>query len=195
MKKNITFTWLTPANIVTYSGMVFVSLSYYYLYVGDIALGVKWFVAAVLTDWLDGFTARNEALQKLFGGRGVSQQGKMLDPLRDAMLRGSIFVLAIICGIKLTLPIIIATLALATYIFFNRPINRMLGEVTVTKVGKMMQVIDCAAMIFWFGVLRFNPISANDAGLICLWFMFASSIIRLCSYFYRYLDVEDEGHP
>lgn len=191
MEKRITFSWLTPANIVTYSGMVFVGIAYYYLYTGDIDKGIKWFIAAVLSDWLDGFVAKNKVIQMIFGGRGVSKQGKALDPIRDAMLRASIFVLAIISGIKLTLPIIIATLALSTLIFFNRPINRMLKEVEVTQAGRVMQAIDCLSMTAWFAAIYLDPMFMKDIGISCLWLMLVTAVIRLRSYHMKYLDVEE----
>lgn len=107
-KQKITFTWLTPANIVTYFGMILVLVSYYYfIYVKDNIIGVVLFIIAALTDWLDGFVARNGKIQKFFHGRGVSKQGKMLDPLRDTMLRLSIFILAIISNISLWFPAIL----------------------------------------------------------------------------------------
>lgn|GEM_PF-6689727 len=180
MKNKSGFTW-TPANIVTYIGMILVIISYYQLLVGNLLTGVIFYIIAALTDSLDGFIARNKLIKKLTG-RGVSNHGKLIDPVRDMMLRAVIFILAYINGISQIGPTVVALIALGTFLLFNKNINKRKGEVVVTVAGKTMQFIDCVLLIAWIIIMLFLPEHSHETSVIIIYSMIITAGGRFVSY-------------
>lgn len=180
MKNKTGFTW-TPANVVTYSGMILVIISYYQFLVGNLYQGAVFYIIAAATDFVDGFVARNKFIQKITG-RGVSNHGKMIDPMRDMMLRALIFILAYINGLSLFGPIVIALGTLGTFVLFNQDINKTKGYVVVTKTGKITQFVDCTLLSIWIVVMLFSPENSHDISMIVIYSMLITVGIRFVSY-------------
>lgn len=192
MNKKLSFTVFTPANMVTYCGMLLVIISYYLLLNNNILAGVIVYIIAAMTDWLDGFVAKNKTIQKFFNGRGVSQLGKALDPIRDVMLRVIIFIMAYINDISLALPIITGLITLTTFLLFNRRINRLRKEVSVIEVGRSLQFTDCSLVILWLIIIIVNPALAVDSGVLVLWLILITNILRFFAYKKEYNILTDE---
>lgn len=172
---------LTPANGVTFAGMILVIFSHYYIIVGEKTLAIILFLIAVASDWLDGFVARNKLIQRITG-RGVSKLGKLLDPIRDTMIRAVVFILASISNICLIYPTIIATLTIFIFWFYNRKINRLAKEVRVSIYGKILHVIDCTLISLWIFYWVTKPEIINSTGFEILVILFITALARLIVY-------------
>ncbi len=153
MKKGLSFTVFTPANIVTYTGMVLTLFSYYLAYSGKLLLAFFLFIGGAVTDFIDGFFAKNEAIQEFFGGRGKSELGAMLDPIRDYLLKLGIFMLCWISGFEnwwWALPSGTALISIANYIFINQPLNKLAQKTVVLQTGRVLQFMDCILVGIWY---------------------------------------------
>lgn len=149
MKNKLSFTVFTPANFVTFAGMLLTLLSYILISKNASWLSLGVFTTAALTDALDGFVAKNKTIQSFFGGRGQSQLGSTMDLIRDWFLKMSIFVLAWVSGISLIYPTIIAAITIGNLVFINRPLNAIVKKIVVLEAGRMLQILECIVIGVW----------------------------------------------
>lgn len=149
MKNKLSFTVFTPANFVTFAGMLLTLLSYVLISQNASWLSLGIFTAAALTDALDGFVAKNKSIQIFFGGRGQSQLGSTMDLIRDWFLKMSIFVLAWVSGVSLIYPTIIAAITIGNLVFINRPLNAIVKKIVVLEAGRMLQILECIVIGVW----------------------------------------------
>ncbi len=137
---------VTLPNALTCARLLAVPVVLALLVAGSEAWAAALFVAAALTDFLDGRLARRR------GGAGESRLGALLDPLADRLVISGV---AVVLAVKGLLPAILVALlvgrdamALAGGILFR-------GKVRVNKVGKAataVLVVAAAAQIFRPGV-------------------------------------------
>lgn len=195
MKNKISFTYFTPANFVTYIGMILTILSYYFVFTSLPFLALPTYTVAALTDALDGFVAKNPLIQKLFGGRGKSEWGATIDPVRDFMLKFSVFVLAISSGISIFFALGVALIPVINLLTINNPLNKLAiaqnptgPKVIVLQTGRLLHIFDCIIIGVWFLVWSLEKIYLTSnyvflTGIIILFSLIISNLIR--TYIYR----------
>lgn len=72
---------LTFPNVVTTAGIICIFFSFSNAYYGNRVAGLIFFLAVVISDFIDGFSAR--FIESKWPGYGISRVGEILDPLRD----------------------------------------------------------------------------------------------------------------
>jgi CDP-diacylglycerol--glycerol-3-phosphate 3-phosphatidyltransferase len=143
------------------------------------------FLAAVLTDWLDGRIARNT--------RQVTTLGKLLDPIADKLListalialvqvgRAPAWMVVLIVGRELAITGL-RTVAASQSIIIH-----------ASDFGKYKMLAEVAAVTFL--ILDWPPqwdfIIASSLGFLCLWVAVVLSIASGIDYFFRFWKVID----
>jgi cardiolipin synthase (CMP-forming) len=137
---------LTLPNALTCARLLAVPAVLALLVAGSEAWAAALFVAAALTDFLDGRLARRR------GGAGESRLGALLDPLADRLMISGVAVVLAVKGLLPTSLVALLvgrdTLALAGGILLR-------GKVRVNKVGKaatVLLMVAAAVEIFRPGV-------------------------------------------
>lgn len=164
--------WNVP-NILTVARMCLVPVFVVLMMTGNfIAAGIV-FIAASLTDTLDGYLARKNNQVTVFG--------KFMDPLADKLLVCS----ALICMVELgTIPawIVIVIVGRDFIISGFRLVAAEKGVVIAAgfwgKLKTVVQMVMCVLLIFPFtGVI-------HTIGIILMWAALALTVISLIDYLY-----------
>ena len=145
------------------------------------------FLAAVLTDWLDGHIARNT--------RQVTTLGKLLDPIADKLListalialvqvgRAPAWMVVLIVGRELAITGL-RTIAASQSIIIH-----------ASDFGKYKMMAEVAAVTFlildWPSEWAFLGISS--LGVLCLWAAVVLSVVSGVDYFLKFWKVIDLG--
>jgi CDP-diacylglycerol--glycerol-3-phosphate 3-phosphatidyltransferase len=143
-----------------------------------IGIGVGWlrwlalviYVAAALTDWLDGYLARRMSLQ--------SDLGKMLDPIADKLLVGALIVTLAWTRDFSGLDLVPAIAILFREIFISG-LREFMGKrdisVPVTFLAKWKTTVQLVALFFvilaglWVGVWPIAELLLWLAGILTVW--------------------------
>jgi len=135
---------LTVPNALTLLRLLAIPVVLFLLLAEDDVLAVAVFVAAAVTDFLDGRIARWR------GGAGTSHLGTILDPVADRLMLSSVVAVLAIRGL---LPAIVVamlvgrdTLALVGTLLFG-------GKIRVNKVGKAATAVLMASV----AVVMYRP--------------------------------------
>jgi len=135
---------LTVPNALTLLRLLAIPVVLFLLLAEDDVLAVAVFVAAAVTDFLDGRIARWR------GGAGTSHLGTILDPVADRLMLSSV---AAVLAIQGLLPAIVVamlvgrdTLALVGTLLFG-------GKIRVNKVGKAATAVLMASV----AVVMYRP--------------------------------------
>jgi cardiolipin synthase len=135
---------LTVPNALTLLRLLAIPVVLFLLLAEDDVLAVAVFVAAAVTDFLDGRIARWR------GGAGTSHLGTILDPVADRLMLSSV---AAVLAIRGLLPAIVVamlvgrdTLALVGTLLFG-------GKIRVNKVGKAATAVLMASV----AVVMYRP--------------------------------------
>jgi len=135
---------LTVPNALTLLRLLAIPVVLFFLLAEDDVLAVAVFVAAAVTDFLDGRIARWR------GGAGTSHLGTILDPVADRLMLSSVVAVLAIRGL---LPAIVVamlvgrdTLALVGTLLFG-------GKIRVNKVGKAATAVLMASV----AVVMYRP--------------------------------------
>lgn len=135
---------LTVPNALTLLRLLAIPVVLFFLLAEDDVLAVAVFVAAAVTDFLDGRIARWR------GGAGTSHLGTILDPLADRLMLSSV---AAVLAVRGLLPAIVVamlvgrdTLALVGTLLFG-------GKIRVNKVGKAATAVLMASV----AVVMYRP--------------------------------------
>lgn len=135
---------LTVPNALTLLRLLAIPVVLFFLLAEDDVLAVAVFVAAAVTDFLDGRIARWR------GGAGTSHLGTILDPVADRLMLSSV---AAVLAVRGLLPAIVVamlvgrdTLALVGTLLFG-------GKIRVNKVGKAATAVLMASV----AVVMYRP--------------------------------------
>lgn len=135
-----------------------------------LALGL--FLAAGVTDFLDGYLARVRGQ--------TSKLGQFLDPVADKLLIASSILMLVAFGRIMGLSVLAAVVILCREILVSG-LREFLAEikvsVPVTKLAKWKTAVQIVAIAFLLvGDAMPAPIPAVEIGLICLW---AAAVLTL----------------
>jgi CDP-diacylglycerol--glycerol-3-phosphate 3-phosphatidyltransferase len=143
-----------------------------------VGIGVGWlrwlalliYVAAAITDWLDGYLARRMSLQ--------SDLGKMLDPIADKLLVGALIVTLAWTHDFSGLDLVPAIAILFREIFISG-LREFMGKreisVPVTVLAKWKTTVQLVALFFvilsglWVGVWPIAELLLWLAGILTVW--------------------------
>ncbi len=142
--------WPHFPNVLTLGRILFVPLTIWSLIQGDYRLALALFIAAGITDGVDGFVARRFGLQ--------TELGAYLDPLADKMLLVSIYVtLAALQVLPLWVTILVVT-----------------RDVLIVGAVMLARMLDRPFVIQPIFISKVNTVGANRPccrhfGLTCVW--------------------------
>lgn len=174
-------TIVTPANILSLSRIVAVPFIFYLLVTsadGTSVAATVIFIAAAITDFLDGLFARSTG--------SVSELGKVLDPAADRILISGTIIALMIAG---SLPIIGVALVVARDIFMiigYKLVERRGVTMRVSYLGKTYTAIFMLALVL---VMAGVSPGGRDIGLWLFWASVAGSILSAIGYTARSLMV------
>lgn len=154
---------ITKANIITFFGILAIALSIWTGYTDQKTWSLIFYILAALSDLLDGLVARWDHDR---GGRGVSELGQKLDPVRDKLI---IFRLL---PINWQLTLVLAVLEIASFIFAFQ-VRQKTSRHVITQVSKIMtavQLIVIGIMIIW----------PEESWLFVV--LYLATLVRLSSY-------------
>ncbi len=165
-KENI---WNVP-NALTMLRMLLIPVYWFLFTRGDRLLALCVFVAASLTDLLDGYIARKYQL--------ITSFGKLMDPLADKMMVVSVMLSLVLAKI--------APLA-AMVVIIVKELLMVLGGVIMLKkgvvvfsqaIGKAAQAVTVSALILCFFAEYFAAWGLPPLHVYCLW---AGVALTLCA--------------
>ncbi len=157
-------------NILTYGRIIAVPVLAAVLFFGE-GDGARWlafaiFVAACLTDWLDGYLARMWQQQ--------STLGRMLDPIADKLLVGAVLLMLVYSGTLHGWSIWAAIIILSREILVSG-LREFLAELNVkihvTQLAKWkttLQFIALAMLLVSGAADKIIP-GVTEAGIVILW--------------------------
>ncbi len=149
--------WNLP-NILTYGRIVavpaFVACFYF---TGDVprAIALGLFIAASVTDFLDGYLARAWSQQ--------SKLGQMLDPIADKLLVGAALIMLVYDSTIYDLSVVAAVIILSREILVSG-LREFLGQLSVSVPVTKIAKFKTAAQLFALGFLIMAPLAGNIFG-------------------------------
>ena len=157
-------------NILTYGRIIAVPVLAAVLFFGE-GDGARWlafaiFVAACLTDWLDGYLARMWQQQ--------STLGRMLDPIADKLLVGAVLLMLVYSGTLHGWSIWAAIIILSREILVSG-LREFLAELNVkihvTQLAKWKTTLQftALAMLLVSGAADKIVPGVTEAGIVILW--------------------------
>ena len=166
-------------NILTLSRVLFLPFLLFMILSSNVQLNmyaVVLFVAMSLTDFLDGFIARNQGSKSDFG--------KMLDPIADKLLVVGVLISLMIADTIEYLNIIPALLIISREIFIsglrefaaNSKVERSIEVSNIGKIKTALQMISITLILL--SISFQNSIVILNIGVILLW---TSMILTLIS--------------
>ena len=154
---------ITKANIITFSGILAIALSIWTGYADYKSWSLMLYLWSALSDFLDGLVARWDEER---GGRGVSEFGQILDPIRDKLIIARLF------PINWQLALMVAVLEVASFIFALQ-IKQKTGRHFITLTSKRMTAVQ-------FIVIGAMIILPEKTWLFTL--IYVATLIRVVSY-------------
>ena len=143
------------------------------------------FLAAVLTDWLDGRIARST--------RQVTTLGKLLDPIADKLLISTALISLVQVG-RAPAWLVVLIVGRELAITGLRTIAASQGVIIhVSEFGKYKMLAEVAAvtLLILDWPAQLGVVSLPSLGLLCLWAAMVLSIISGIGYFLRFWKVID----
>lgn len=142
-------------------------------------------VASGLTDFLDGFIARNMNM--------VTELGKLIDPLADKLTQASlIFVLVLKIRWMFLLLILFVVMQLFMLIAGIAMLKKGKKLDGAKWFGKISTTVFYVTMIFLVAMPRLNTRVTNLLMFICGIFLFLSFVLYVREYVYMYREISDE---
>jgi CDP-diacylglycerol--glycerol-3-phosphate 3-phosphatidyltransferase len=141
---------------------------------GTSAAATVIFVAAALTDFLDGLMARRTAT--------VTELGRVLDPLADRLLIGATVISLTIVG---ALPVVGVALVVARDIFLvigYKLLERRRVVIRVSMIGKSYTALFMVAIVATMAGIELAGI---NLGLVLFWLSVAGSLLSGAGYVAR----------
>ncbi len=136
------------------------------------------FIAAFVTDWLDGFIARKK--------NQVTRFGKMLDPLADKLLIGSALIMLISLD---RVPVWMVILIISREIAVTWLRASLAGRgfiLSADRWGKnktLFQALSLIPLIIYF---PYFGVDLHQVGMVLLWIALALTVWSGLLYFFRY---------
>ena len=172
--------WWNPANQLTFSRFGMAALLFVLIALGQWLACLLVFLAAAVTDWLDGYVARRWKLGTALG--------RSLDPLADKVLTCGAFIFLLPEGEKggWLLPWMVAVIVLRELIIASL---RSFMEAAGSKFGadwfgKLKTVLQFAALIAIFSMLMLRPPQGGPSAVpdwVCLGLIYATVIATVLS--------------
>lgn len=142
-------------------------------------------VASGLTDFLDGFIARNMNM--------VTELGKLIDPLADKLTQAAlIFVLVLKIRWMFLLLILFVVMQLFMLIAGLAMLKKGKKLDGAKWFGKISTTVFYITMIFLVAIPTLNPKVTNGLMFICGIFLFLSFVLYVREYVYMYRELREE---
>ncbi|OGH67631.1 MAG: hypothetical protein A3C15_01420 [Candidatus Magasanikbacteria bacterium RIFCSPHIGHO2_02_FULL_50_9b] len=172
-----TMLWLIPRwiypNYITSLRLILTPFVVYVNYVGNYYIGIPLFLFAAFTDAVDGSLARTRDQ--------VTDLGKMLDPLADKLLIGSMVVLLLFQNFDARLAY--AVLGIEAIFIVLASVRRITGHIGQANVwGKIKMMLQCAAVFLILLGLTFGN---TLLFAIASWIFGAAIVFALISLFFH----------
>lgn len=172
-----TILWIIPRwvypNYITLVRLILTPFVVYVNYVGNYQLGIPLFLFAAFTDAIDGSLARTRGQ--------ITDLGKMIDPLADKLLIGSMVVLLLFQNFDARLAY--AVLGIEAIFIVLASVRRITGHVGQANVwGKIKMMLQCAAVFLILLGLTFGN---TLLFAIASWIFGAAIVFALISLFYH----------
>lgn len=160
--------------------------------------GLVVFLAAAMTDFLDGYLARRRAQ--------VTTVGKLLDPIADKLLITSALVALVEMGVAPAwMVVIIIGREFAVTGLRSLAVTKGL-TIDASRLGKYKMVSQVACCSFLIAGSRFPESSLSFVGILLLWLVVLLALTSMLEYFHRFWSrveepeqnerhVEVEEHP
>lgn len=143
--------------------------------------GLIVFIAAALTDYLDGYLARRRSQ--------VTTLGQLLDPLADKLLISAAFISLVELEIAPAWMVIIVV-AREFAVTGLRGIASVRGfTISASRLGKYKMVSQVACVSCLIVANRFSGTSVYQAGQVLLWLVVILAIISMVQYFRKFWGV------
>lgn len=164
--------WMKP-NFFTLFRLVLVPVVVYVNYMHWYRLGIPLFLFAAFTDALDGSLARTRGQ--------ITDFGKMMDPVADKLLIGSMVVLLVMRYINYYVGLVV--IGVEILFMISATVVRALGKVPQANLwGKIKMVLQCVAVfVVLLGLSLENPWLFAVAS----WIFGAAIIFAVVSLFYH----------
>jgi CDP-diacylglycerol---glycerol-3-phosphate 3-phosphatidyltransferase len=136
------------------------------------------FIAAFITDWLDGFIARKK--------NQVTRFGKMLDPLADKLLIGSALIMLIALD---RVPVWMVILIISREIAVTWLRASLAGKgfiLAADRWGKNKTFFQALALIPLILYYPYFGVDFHQVGMVFLWIALALTVWSGLLYFFRY---------
>jgi CDP-diacylglycerol--glycerol-3-phosphate 3-phosphatidyltransferase len=136
------------------------------------------FIAAFITDWLDGFIARKK--------NQVTRFGKMLDPLADKLLIGSALIMLISLD---RVPVWMVILIISREIAVTWLRASLAGKgfiLAADRWGKNKTLFQTLALIPLIIYFPYFEVDFHRVGMVLLWIALALTVWSGLLYFFRY---------
>jgi CDP-diacylglycerol---glycerol-3-phosphate 3-phosphatidyltransferase len=136
------------------------------------------FIAAFITDWLDGFIARKK--------NQVTRFGKILDPLADKLLIGSALIMLISLD---RVPVWMVILIISREIAVTWLRASLAGKgfiLSADRWGKNKTLFQALSLIPLIIYYPYFGVDLHQVGMVLLWIALALTIWSGLLYFFRY---------
>lgn len=164
--------WVYP-NYITLVRFILTPFVVYVNYIGNYRLGIPLFLFAAFTDAIDGSLARTRGQ--------ITDLGKMIDPLADKLLIGSMVVLLLFQNFDSRLAY--AVLGVEAIFIVLASVRRITGSVGQANVwGKIKMMLQCIAVFLILLGLTFGN---TLLFAVASWIFGAAIVFALISLFFH----------
>lgn len=175
----------TIANLITFIGFILLFFSFFYLWkylyrtqnINHFYLSLLLFGFSAFTDYLDGKVAR--IIEKYKPGYGISKYGEKLDPFRDKLLLGVLFLI----NWKMALPVV--GIELISVFFSGYMINHRHGKSLLTQASRIVTFYQLPMIMFLLLSVALNQYYIRGL-FIVLYVLSFTRVLSYSMYYFRH---------